>query len=406
VRILFFGDMAGTGFGTVTMDMGREMLADHDVRFASMNELGDLPEPFKSRTYVVNDPNGWLALREMGGVNALLDGTAWEDGWIPEACLILGDYEAVRTIVLREENVRAFTRIPTWHYIPVEGIDLPPRWAELWKVVHPVAMSEFGAAELERITGTRPPVVYHGIDTEQFRPLSMTRPLYITAGDDQRKLRSKADCKRFFGGNPDDLWVLRTDRNMPRKRYGSLFRAMAPIIEARPNVFLVTHCRSDDQGGNLDDIRSKYPPRIARRMLNTGFHDQVGGASRDILTALYNAADVYASTSAEGFGLTIAEAIACGTPVVAMDYSAVPEVVGPAGITVPISHLDDNEYDHFWATVNEPVFAQAVLSLIDDPGERKRLGEAGPPHVRENFQWASAARQMGGIIAGRAQESA
>lgn len=407
MKILWFGDLAGTGFGSVTMDLTRPLLEEHDVRFVSMNELGDLPEPFKSRTFVVNDPAGWLALSQKGGAVGLMDGSLWDDGWVPEAAVILGDYEAVRSVVMANEATReTFGRIPTYHYVPIEGIGLPPRWKAMWDIVHPIAMSEFGATEIEKVTGVRPPMVYHGVDTEQFRPVSMERPLYMHAdGQPDRKLRTKADCKRFFGGDPDTLWMLRADRHMPRKLYASLFRSLAPVLHQREAV-LVTHCRTDDQGGDLDDLRSLYPPPIAARILNTGFHDQMGGASRDILTALYNAADIYVSVSAEGFGLTIAEAIACGTPAIGMDYSAVPEVVGPAGMVVPVATLIDNEYAHFWARVNEVEFGKAALSLLDDEVTRKRLGRAGPTHVKANFQWAIAAASIGRIIASRAEVAA
>lgn len=397
---MWFGDLAGTGFGSVTLDLGRALLADHDMRFVSQNELGEVPEPFASRTYVVNDPSGWHALRDAGGVVGLLNGTLWPDGWVPDAAVILGDYVGVNAVVMRSPE--AFAAVPTWHYMPVEGVDLPPGWSPMWRIVHPIAMSEFGADQIERIMGERPPVVYHGIDTDQFRPVSELHPLYI--GD--HKLRSKTDCKRFFGADPASMWLLRTDRNMPRKRYASLFRALAPVLATHRETFLITHCRTEDEGGSLDMLKSKYPPGIASHILNTGFHDQVGGASRDILTALYNAADIYVSVSAEGFGLTIAEALACGTPAVGLDYSAVPEVIGPAGLVAPVAHLVDSEYDFPWAAVDERIFGGLVAGLLDDPAERLRLGALGPDHVREHFQWAVAAAQFGRIMAARAEVAA
>src|SRR6188508_2333383 len=95
-RVLLLADLAGTGFGTVTQDLGRAMLANgHDLRFVSQNELGDLPEPFASRTFRVNDPSGWQALQATG-ITGLMDGTIWPDHWTPEAAIILGDYFAVR----------------------------------------------------------------------------------------------------------------------------------------------------------------------------------------------------------------------------------------------------------------------------------------------------------------------
>lgn len=398
-RIMFLGDLAGTGFGTVTQDLGRALLdIGHDVRFVSQNEIGDIPEPFGSRTFQVNDRDGWLALQRGGGVVGLLDGSVWADEWAPEAAILLGDFFAARSVVEASDATRAaFRSIPVLHYVPVEGVDLPLAWRSTWEIVHPVAMSRFGAEQVERVTGSAPPMVYHGVDTDVFRPVSPERPLYMG----EIKLRTKEDCKRFFGGDPRQRWILRTDRHMPRKRYPSLLRSVAPVLAQRPDVFMVMHCRSDDQGGHLPDTISKYPPAIAGRMLNTGFHDQAGGASRDILVALYNAADVYASVSAEGFGLTIAEAVACGTPAVGIDYSAVPEVIGPAGIVVPIAGLVDNEYDHFWAAADEPRFGHAVASLLDDSSLRKRLGQEGPRHVRETFQWSRAAIEMSAAIRDR-----
>jgi glycosyltransferase involved in cell wall biosynthesis len=185
---------------------------------------------------------------------------------------------------------------------------------------------------------------------------------------------------------------------MPRKRYASFLRALAPVLAQRPDTYLVIHCRSFDEGGDLDDLFSKYPPQIRARMIVTGFHDKAGGASRDVLTVLYQAADVYASCSAEGFGLTIAEALACGTPAVGLDYSSVPEVIGPAGLLAPIDRLDDNEYGYAWATVREPAFGSAVALLLDDDIRRHALGRQGPEHVRTMFSWARAAQQFADLI--------
>ena len=381
MKLLFVGDLAGTGFGSVTRDLGIALLdIGHDVRFTSQNELGDLPEPFKSRTFMVNDPDGWWALVQNGGIGGLLDGTLWPDGWIPDAALLLGDYIGTRLLVATAAE--AFRSIPTFHYMPVEGVSLPPRWKGLWDIVHPVAMTEFGAGEIEKVTGVRPPFVYHGVDTVQFSPVTKAHPLTIG----KRKVTSKAECKALFmhtdsrpwketvarAGNVK--WLLRTDRLMPRKQYESMLRAVGPVLHENPDTTMVIHCRSVDEGGDLYDLFSKHPPHVAQRMVNTGFHDTGGGASRDILRALYNAADVYVSTSAEGFGLTIAEALACGTPVVGLDYSAVPEVIGPAGLLCPIGAYVDSEYGFPWARPHEQKFGGLVTRLLHDATLRASLG--------------------------------
>jgi len=63
------------------------------------------------------------------------------------------------------------------------------------------------------------------------------------------------------------------------------------------------------------------------------------------LVALYNAADLFVYPSIfEGFGLPPLEAMACGTPVVTSNTSAIPETVGDAALTVdpldPVSLAD------------------------------------------------------------------
>ncbi len=401
-RIMFFGDMAATGFGTVTMDLGRALLAiGHDVRFISQNDLDELPEPFASRTFLVTpdlvDPDRASILGRNSasllehGVVGLLNGSIWPDNWTAEAAFLLGDYWGAAHFVLADAGrTAAFQSVPTIHYVPVEGVDLPPAWRRLWDVVHPVAMSEFGADQIRMVMGERPPVVYHGVDTEQFRPVSPERPLYIEG----QKLRTKAECKRLFGLNPKTKLVFRADRHMPRKRYASLLRAMAPVLARRSDLALLIHCNPDDEGGHLHDQITKLHPTIQKRIAVTN------GArvTRDQLTALYNAADVYASPSAEGFGLTIAEAMACGVPAVGMDYSSVTEVVGPGGLLAPVNHLVDNEYDHAWAAVDEKAFGDQVAKLLDDDHLRAGIGRQARKHVMESFSWAKAAFQFSAII--------
>lgn len=408
-RVMFLGDMAGTGFGTVTMDMGRELLKlGLDVRFISQNEDGEPPpEPFTSRTFLVNNPDGTLHLANTGGMADVLTGAIWDDGWVPEAAIMLGDFAAARMIVMYDEpTVAAFAGIPVFHYCPIEGVDLPPAWRALWEVVRPVAMTEFGADEIAKIMPARPPVIYHGVNAEQFWPVSADRPLWIHRPDGDKALRSKAACKKFFGADPDGIWILRTDRHMPRKRYNSWLRSVVPVLARNPGSYAVIHCRSFDQGGNLGDTLSKYPEPARKRIIVTPFHDTWGGAPRDLLAALYNAADVYASNSAEGFGLTIAEAIACGVPAVGVNYSAVPEVIGPAGIAVLEGGLIDNEYDHFWWAADERAFGGAVETLVRDPELRKSLGRKGPAHVASHFTWAAAAQSFAALIESAVAERA
>lgn len=388
-RILWFGDAAQTGFGTVTWDLVTRLLQQgDDVRLLSQNQTADpIPHPLGERTWDVSRGVDFPGIVRNG----------FRDGWKPEACVILGDFFAVRGYVLGTgpQVTEAFASLPSFHYCPVEGVGLPPSWKTVWDIVKPIAMSEFGADQVETVTGTRPPVIYHGVNTTDFFPVAPNRP-----GKAKGKvIVTKDGAKSVFGYPSDRIMVLRTDRHMPRKMQNRLIEAMVPVFDAVPNADLVLHCSPVDQGGHLRDTISKLPPEYQARVMFTNAHDTFRGLDRDALNVLYNAADLYVSVSAEGFGLTIAEAIACGTPAVALDYSAVPEVVGPAGVLIPPAYLFDNEYDHKWAAVDMDKFTEAVIRLAQKPAQRRQLGSLGPAHVRAKFDWDHKAAQFHDLIA-------
>lgn len=398
-RILLFGDLAATGFGTVTTNLGVQMIAlGHDLRFVSQNDLGELQEPFASRTFSVNEQRlGWMNAQEVyerGICAGLIDGSLWEDRWTPECVILTGDFYAARGLVFRHEgDERAFRTLPVLHYAPIEGEQLPPSWRILWDIVKPVAMSEFGAREIAKVTGSKPPVVYHGVDTQVFYPASPVRPIRLGSA----VIRSRDEAKAYFGIPSHARVLLRTDRNMPRKMYPALMRSLAPVLADRPDAMLLMHCRMMDEGGDLRDSHSKFRRDIAGRMKFTGYPDKGMGFPRDTLNALINAADLYVTNSSEGFGLTIAEALACGVPVVGLDYSSVPEVIGPAGLLAPMAGLIDNNYGHFWAVADERAYGKMVGQLLDDEALCANLGAKGPRHVREHFSWVTAAQQFGSL---------
>ena len=409
LRVLFLGDTAGTGFGTVTRDLALAMVRrGMDVRVLSMNEDAGFqvdtawPAELKPRTILLGVDDGWLGGvtgEQAAGIIAKAMGIfagVTIPGWRPDCVLIVGDHASLEMSPWAQLLPKD---MPAWCYVPIEGVGLPPSWAKLWDRIKPIAMTRFGAEQIAEVTGEVPPMVYHGIDPASFWEVSPHRPLEFRVGAKTVRLSSKHDCRTFLGWPTAATILFRADRHMPRKAYPAMLRQVAPVLARHPDVLLFIHCRTIDQGGNLWHESSKYPDFIRDRIGSTGLHDKQGGAPRQVLMAMYNAADIYLSTSAEGFGLTVAESLACGTPAVALDYSSLPEVVGPAGILVKDYALIDNVYSYFWAIPKGTGFGEAVERLVQDPTERRRLGKLGPTHVAQ-FDWSSAAAQMDAILSG------
>ncbi|MBI3667600.1 MAG: glycosyltransferase family 4 protein [Acidobacteria bacterium] len=103
----------------------------------------------------------------------------------------------------------------------------------------------------------------------------------------------------------------------------------------------------------------------------------IGYVAPELLPAVYKQAAVFVFPSLyEGFGLPLLEAMAAGTPVVTSNVSAMPEVVGEAGLTVdPRSPAE---------------LARAIEHLLSDRALAAQLAEAGRRRARE-FTWGKTA---------------
>src|SRR3989338_2228688 len=103
-----------------------------------------------------------------------------------------------------------------------------------------------------------------------------------------------------------------------------------------------------------------------------------GDIAEDELPLIYNAADVFVFPSLyEGFGLPPLEAMACGVPVVTSNVSSLPEVVGPAGVTIDPK--------------NSAAIALAIAQILSDANFKERLIKRGLAQA-QRFSWENCAR--------------
>jgi len=105
----------------------------------------------------------------------------------------------------------------------------------------------------------------------------------------------------------------------------------------------------------------------------------VHGISDEELADLTASAEIAVVPSLyEGFSLPAVEHMASGTPLVASDTGALPEVTGDAAVLVTPGDA-------------EALFT-VLSSLLDSPEERARLGAAAWQRVQERFTWSAVAR--------------
>ena len=112
---------------------------------------------------------------------------------------------------------------------------------------------------------------------------------------------------------------------------------------------------------------------IAEHVVFTGFVNDAD------LRALYSAARVYVCPSLyEGFGFTVLEAMACGTPVVCSSATSLPEVAGKAAL-----YFDPHK--------PEEMAAQMHSAFSDDDLRASLIADGRKNLLR--FSWAETARQ-------------
>ncbi|MEN8164864.1 MAG: glycosyltransferase family 1 protein, partial [Acidobacteriota bacterium] len=179
--------------------------------------------------------------------------------------------------------------------------------------------------------------------------------------------------------HPADLpspYVLFVSTLEPRKNVGGVLEAFAEAVDRGYRGHLVLVGR---WGWRTEGIRQALEgSKVRDRILHLDY------VERHELAGLYAHADVFLFPSwLEGFGLPLLEAMACGTPVVTSNRSAMPEVAGSAAMCVD--------------PADPSAIASALMKLIDDPGHRRALSEAGRRRAAL-FSWDEAAAATAQVL--------
>ncbi len=176
--------------------------------------------------------------------------------------------------------------------------------------------------------------------------------------------------KRDMGS--DLPFILYVGKPTERRNLSRLVQAFAELKakDGIPHKLLIVGA---DQPG-----RSPFREVVA----SLGLQKEVivlGYTTHTDLSLIYNASDllVYPS-SYEGFGMPVLEAMACGTPVIALNNTAFPEFAGG------VAHLIEN--------AQVPTLRREILAVLNDPVWRAQMAEAGPKRAAD-YAWRLVIRR-------------
>jgi glycosyltransferase involved in cell wall biosynthesis len=229
---------------------------------------------------------------------------------------------------------------------------------------HVIAVSESTRRDVIELLGVGPDrvtTVHNGVG-EQFKPVSAAE-------------LDKFRTEQGIGGRV----VLYVGTLEPRKNVPMLIRAFAGLAED-PALGDVKLYIGGSKGWYYEEI---FATAERLGLTQSGRVTFLGRVPDEQLALWYNVATVVAYPSLyEGFGLPALEAMACGTPVLASDASALPEVVGKGGLL-----LDP---------ADEPAWREGLRSLLSNETLRAELSEKALAQASD-FSWERSARETAAV---------
>ncbi len=194
-----------------------------------------------------------------------------------------------------------------------------------------------------------------GVNLQQFHPT------------DAAAVRAKYDLQQ-----PYIVFVGSLD---PRKNLERLLQAWIRLTEFRGLELVIAGSRT-----NIFRPVSVGATRRRSRIL--------GYVPDEDLPGLYSGAKLFIMPSLfEGFGLTVLEAMACGTPVVTSHAGALPEVVGDSAVQIDPTSAE--------------ALAEAIRSLMLDEGRRSELRDKGLQRASQ-FSWDRSAAAIWEVLSANA----
>jgi phosphatidylinositol alpha-1,6-mannosyltransferase len=183
-------------------------------------------------------------------------------------------------------------------------------------------------------------------------------------------------------GLGEGQWLLSVARLARHKGIDTALQALARLRHRYPDLRYAVVGTGEELGALEQEARELGVGDRVRFLTEVPDRD---------LPAIYNCAQVYLGVSrlmeqrVEGFGISIAEASACGVPVVAGRSGGIPEAVrdGETGLLVDAERPG--------------AVSEALRMLLDDAGLRHRLGTGGRRAVESYYNWDRVAGDLARI---------
>ena len=265
----------------------------------------------------------------------------------PDLVLTLGD-----VWVLDPEVIKG---LPVAHWLPCDCRPMSTADRNVIEAAGPqlIAMSQFGVARF-REAGFDPFYVPHGISLETWQP-----------PEDKAALRER--CR--VPGDAFVIGVNAANNDAIRKAAPEMMLAFAKFAASHPEAVLALHTGVHCDGGQDLETLAENLGITDKCMVVDQYRYTAGLIGEQDLRDWYGCLDVLlASTYAEGFGLPIVEAKACGVPVITTRCSSMEEL-NPDGIQVDGEPFWNGVHRGWWVRPSVSGMVRALEESCERRGD-------------------------------------
>lgn len=267
---------------------------------------------------------------------------------------------------------------------PVDGVPIYPAWVRMMAEADgALTISEFGV-EAYRKAGVHATLCRPGVDSNQF---------YRMREEQRRQMRAAL-------GLTDDHFVIGTcAMNQGRKAISLMVQAFFKFAADKPGARYLLDMEAAAPGAGWDIAALCEQYGYDRQKLI--FRADAVRANLVHLRERMNVMDLHMVIShREGYGLPLAESMACGVANIALDYCSGTEIVGGGrGALIP---TDGPSVPGTWGGAedkfpNMPHLVNTLQRLYDNPAERAAMAERGMAWARAQ-SWDAAADAVQGVV--------
>jgi glycosyltransferase involved in cell wall biosynthesis len=404
-NLLFFGDFGcTTGFGNVSKELVDEWSKDKNINIVvfAINNFAEAPYDYKENVKVLPAMTLSESKKDVYCRIEFLK-VLYQNNF--DVVFFLNDIEIFNEMgkdILNVKIEKKKQNKPNFKSMVYFPIDSEPRPLDL-KILsffdEVITYTEYGKGVMKNLTTEanfkKIKVIPHGCNTTEFYPLT-----------DAEKLEAKLELLGDAGDAETYLFGT-VNRNSARKDLASLILGFATFKHNNQvNAVLYLHCNPLDPSGiNIYRLCERIGLIIGKDIIVPKDYSENKGFDNSQLNKIYNSFDCFiTTTTAEGWGLTVTEAMATKTLVICPKHTSLTEITNDGDLTLNFMFMQPtvfvNDFEKIRFTCN-PSEVNTLLGVAYNlKNDEQELQDAVAEKVERAYEkvkgmtWDKVAKQF------------